>query len=98
MLEFINERRPVHILTIEDPIEYLHDHKVAAISQREVGLDTVSFDAALRAALREDPDVILLGEMRDEESISITLTLAETEMSATERAAASAASVDDIEL
>jgi twitching motility protein PilT len=78
LLEYINERRPVHILTIEDPIEYIHHHKVAAVSQREVGLDTASFDAALRSALREDPDVILVGEMRDPETIQFALTLAET--------------------
>jgi len=78
LLEYINERRAVHILTVEDPIEYLHAHKVAAVSQREVGLDTASFDTALRAALREDPDVILVGEMRDPETIQFALTLAET--------------------
>jgi twitching motility protein PilT len=78
MIDLINSTRPVHILTIEDPIEYLHTHKMAAVSQREVGLDTPSFASALRAALREDPDVILLGEMRDPETISTALTLAET--------------------
>ena len=71
-------RAPCHILTIEDPVEYLHGHGVALVNQREVGNDVLSFADGLRAALREDPDVILLGEMRDEESISITLTLAET--------------------
>jgi twitching motility protein PilT len=74
----VNESRPVHILTIEDPIEYVHDHKRAAVSQREVGTDTASFGHALRSALREDPDVILVGEVRDLESIRFALTLAET--------------------
>lgn len=78
MIDRINQTRPVHILTIEDPIEYLHQHKVAMVNQREVGTDVVGFNDGLRSALREDPDVILLGEMRDLESISITLTLAET--------------------
>ena len=74
----INERRPCHILTIEDPIEYVHPSRLAAVSQREVGTDTKSFERALRSALREDPDVIQVGEMRDPESIAITMTLAET--------------------
>jgi twitching motility protein PilT len=78
MIDKINEQRPCHILTIEDPIEYLHYHKTAMINQREVGTDVNSFTDGLRSALREDPDVILLGEMRDLDSISITLTLAET--------------------
>jgi twitching motility protein PilT len=78
LIDYINERRPVHILTIEDPIEYVHNHKVGAVSQREVGLDTNSFERALRSALREDPDVILVGEMRDPETIQFALTLAET--------------------
>ena len=78
MIDRINETKPVHILTIEDPIEYLHHHKVAMVNQREVGADVNGFLDGLRSALREDPDVILLGEMRDLESISITLTLAET--------------------
>ncbi len=74
----INENRACHILTIEDPVEYVHTHKVAAVSQREVGLDSPSFDRALRSALREDPDVLLIGEMRDIDSIQIALTMAET--------------------
>ena len=74
----INNRRACHILTIEDPIEYVHPSRLAAVSQREVGTDTKSFERALRSALREDPDVIQVGEMRDPESIGITLTLAET--------------------
>jgi twitching motility protein PilT len=78
MIDYINQRHPLHILTIEDPIEYVHKHKVAAVNQREVGLDTNSFPRALRSALREDPDVILVGEMRDPETIQFALTLAET--------------------
>ncbi len=78
LIEYINQRRPVHILTIEDPIEYTFQHRVAAIDQREVGVDTRSFAHALRSALREDPDVILVGEMRDPETIQFALTLAET--------------------
>jgi twitching motility protein PilT len=74
----INETRSLHILTIEDPVEYVHAHKMSAVSQREVGLDSPSFDRALRSALREDPDVLLIGEMRDIESIQIALTMAET--------------------
>ena len=75
MIDRINETRPLHILTIEDPVEYLHHHKLAMVNQREVGTDVVGFTEGLRSALREDPDVILLGEMRDLDSISITLTL-----------------------
>ncbi len=78
ILDRINATRSVHILTIEDPIEYVHNHKVAAVTQREVGLDSPSFERALRSALREDPDVMLLGEMRDPESIQVALTMAET--------------------
>jgi twitching motility protein PilT len=78
MIDAINDHRPCHILTIEDPIEYLHKNKVAVVHQREVGIDAQSFERALRAALREDPDIVLVGEMRDPESIAITLTLAET--------------------
>ncbi len=74
----INETRACHILTIEDPVEYVHHHKTSAVSQREVGLDSPSFDRALRSALREDPDVLLIGEMRDIDSIQIALTMAET--------------------
>jgi twitching motility protein PilT len=74
----INHDRACHIVTIEDPIEYLHPHRRSAVSQREVGTDTGSFGEALRAALREDPDVLLVGEMRDLESIQFALTLAET--------------------
>ncbi|MFM7253345.1 MAG: type IV pilus twitching motility protein PilT [Ilumatobacteraceae bacterium] len=78
MIDRINATRPVHILTIEDPIEFQHSHKTAMVNQREVGTDVNTFNDGLKSALREDPDVILLGEMRDLESISITLTLAET--------------------
>jgi twitching motility protein PilT len=78
MLDYINRRRACHIVTIEDPIEYVHGNHRSAVSQREVGTDTESFPRALRSALREDPDVLLVGEMRDLESISTTLTIAET--------------------
>ena len=78
MIDYINTHRACHVLTIEDPIEYVHKHKRSAVNQREVGEDTESFPRALRAALREDPDVLLVGEMRDLESIQIALTIAET--------------------
>ncbi len=78
MLDYINRYRRCHIVTIEDPIEYVHGNHRSAVSQREVGNDTQSFPRALRSALREDPDVLLVGEMRDLESISTTLTIAET--------------------
>jgi twitching motility protein PilT len=78
MIDAINSRRACHIITIEDPIEYVHDHRRSAVEQREVGIDTDSFARALRAAFREDPDVLLVGEMRDNETIQATLTLAET--------------------
>ncbi|WP_092282070.1 type IV pilus twitching motility protein PilT [Caldicoprobacter faecalis] len=74
----INMERAVHIITLEEPIEYLHRHQKSIVNQREVGSDTKSFAAGLRAALRQDPDVILIGEMRDLETISIALTAAET--------------------
>lgn len=78
LIDLINETRSVHIMTIEDPIEFLHRHKRSLINQRELGGDTQSFANALRSALRQDPDVILLGEMRDLETIQIALTAAET--------------------
>jgi twitching motility protein PilT len=78
MIDRINEERACHIVTIEDPIEFIHAHKRAVINQREVGADTRSFARALRSALRQDPDVILVGELRDLDSISIALTAAET--------------------
>ncbi|HYE10826.1 MAG TPA: type IV pilus twitching motility protein PilT [Patescibacteria group bacterium] len=78
MLDFINKNRQCHILTLEDPIEYQHKHNQSIVNQREIGTDTQSFGNALRAALRQDPDVVLVGEMRDLETISIALTAAET--------------------
>ncbi len=78
MIDYINEHREHHIITIEDPIEYYHDHKKCIVNQREVGIDVTSFAEAIRRALREDPDVILLGEMRDLETISTAITAAET--------------------
>ena len=78
MVNHINVNRSVHIITIEDPIEYLHSHKLSVINQRELGGDTKSFANALRASLREDPDVILVGEMRDMETIQLAITAAET--------------------
>jgi twitching motility protein PilT len=78
MIDHINQTRPVHILTIEDPIEFLHQSSMASISQREIGPDTKNYVVGLRAALRQDPDVILVGEMRDAESVDIALKAAET--------------------
>ena len=78
MIDKINTERKEHILTIEDPIEYIHQHKGCLVNQREVHSDTQSFTAALRAALREDPDVVLIGEMRDLETIESALRIAET--------------------
>ncbi|MFW6022182.1 MAG: type IV pilus twitching motility protein PilT [Halanaerobiaceae bacterium] len=78
MIDEINQKRSCHILTLEDPIEYLHNHKNSIVHQREVGIDTKTFADGLRSALRQDPDVILVGEMRDLETISIALEAAET--------------------
>lgn len=78
MVDLINAERSCHIITLEDPIEYLHNHKKSIVNQREIGSDTKSFANGLRAALREDPDVILVGEMRDLETIAIAITAAET--------------------
>lgn len=78
MIDLINNERNCHILTLEDPIEYLHKHKKSIVNQREIGNDSTSFANALRAALRQDPDVILVGEMRDLETISTAITAAET--------------------
>ncbi|MBX6364115.1 MAG: type IV pilus twitching motility protein PilT [Gemmatimonadetes bacterium] len=78
MVDLINETRADHVLTIEDPIEFVHQNKRGLVNQREIGNHTASFSAALRAALREDPDVILVGEMRDLETISLGITAAET--------------------
>ncbi|MBN1269616.1 MAG: type IV pilus twitching motility protein PilT [Kiritimatiellae bacterium] len=78
MIDFINERRDCHIITIEDPIEYYHSHKRSVITQREVGVDVPAFKEALRRGLRQDPDVILVGEMRDLETMESAITAAET--------------------
>lgn len=78
IIDKVNSCRDAHIITLEDPIEYLHPHKRSIVNQREIGLDTESYANALRAALREDPDVILVGEMRDYETISVAVTAAET--------------------
>src|SRR5215213_347259 len=78
MIDMINEERHEHIMTVEDPIEFLHKHKNCVVNQRELGSDATSFSAALKAALRQDPDVILVGEMRDLESMSTAITAAET--------------------
>ncbi|MCE5285379.1 MAG: PilT/PilU family type 4a pilus ATPase, partial [Pelosinus sp.] len=78
MVDLINNERSSHIITLEDPIEYLHKHKKCMVNQREIHADTQSFANALRAAMREDPDVILVGEMRDAETIGIAITAAET--------------------
>ena len=78
ILDEINRNRPEHILTIEDPIEFVHKHKRCIVNQREIGPDATSFGEALKAALRQDPDIILVGEMRDMETISTALTAAET--------------------
>src|SRR6202140_3072910 len=78
MLDKINSERHDHIITIEDPIEYIHQHKNCLVNQREVHSDTASFGNALRAALREDPDIVLIGEMRDLETVEAALKIAET--------------------
>lgn len=78
MVDYINRNRHDHIITLEDPVEFVHNHKSCIVNQREVGNDTKSFSSGLRAALRQDPDVILVGEMRDLETISIAITAAET--------------------
>lgn len=78
LIDLINSTRKCHILTLEEPIEFLHRHKMGIVNQREIGQDTQSYAKALRAALRESPDVILIGEMRDLETISIAITAAET--------------------
>ena len=78
MIDFINDNRYDHILTIEDPIEFVHESKKCLVNQREVHRDTHGFNEALRSALREDPDIILVGEMRDLETIRLALTAAET--------------------
>ncbi len=78
IIDRINSERPVHIITVEDPVEYIHSHKQAIVNQREVGADTKSFATALKYVLRQDPDVIMVGEMRDLETIQAALTAAET--------------------
>ena len=78
MIDYINSTRAEHILTIEDPVEFVHTSKTSIIHQRELGMDTRSFANALKSALREDPDIILVGEMRDHETIALALTAAET--------------------
>ena len=78
MIDYINVSRSAHVITIEDPIEFVHEHKRCMVNQREVGMDVPDFASALRAALREDPDVILVGEMRDFETVSAAVTAAET--------------------
>jgi len=78
MLDKINATRQAHIMTIEDPIEYIHHHKKCIVNQREIGADTTSFPTALKYVLRQDPDIILIGEMRDLETIEAALTIAET--------------------
>ncbi len=78
MVHYINDNKPDHILTIEDPIEFVHESRKSLINQREVHRDTLGFAEALRSALREDPDVVLVGELRDLETIRLALTAAET--------------------
>ncbi len=78
MINVINEQRDCHIITVEDPIEYYHSHKKSVITQREIGVDVPSFEEALRRALRQDPDVVLVGEMRDLETMTAAITAAET--------------------
>lgn len=78
MIDYVNERKNAHILTIEDPIEFVHESKKCLVNQREVHRDTLGFSEALRSALREDPDIILVGELRDLETIRLALTAAET--------------------
>lgn len=78
MIDLINTTRPEHILTLEDPLEFIHQNKMSLINQRQIGSHTQSFTSALRAALREDPDIILVGEMRDLETISLAMSAAET--------------------
>jgi twitching motility protein PilT len=78
MVDYLNENVDHHIITIEDPIEFQHEHKKSTINQREVGVDVTSFSEAIRRALRQDPDVILVGEMRDLPTIEAAITAAET--------------------
>ena len=78
MIDKINSEQRLHIITVEDPIEYLHPHKLSIVNQREVGSDTEGFKQALKYVLRQDPDVVLVGEMRDLETIEAALTISET--------------------
>lgn len=78
LLDYINTNRAAHIITVEDPIEYIHSHRQSIVHQREVGIDTASYASAIRSALREDPDVIYIGELKDAETISLALSAAET--------------------
>ncbi|MFF2090425.1 type IV pilus twitching motility protein PilT [Paenibacillus sp. NPDC058174] len=78
IIDFLNRKQSAHIITLEDPIEFIHDHKRSMVNQREIGLDTPSFSHGLRAALRQDPDIVLVGEMRDLETISTAISAAET--------------------
>jgi twitching motility protein PilT len=78
MINYVNENRDGHIITIEDPIEYYHNHKRCVVTQREIGADVPSFSEAIRRALRQDPDIILVGEMRDLETIEAAISAAET--------------------
>lgn len=98
LINDINNSRSCHILTLEDPIEYIHYHKKSIVNQREIGIDSKDFANALRAALRQDPDVILVGEMRDQETIATAVTAAETGhlVFATLHTASAAAAVDRI--
>jgi twitching motility protein PilT len=78
MINYINNNRQGHIITVEDPMEYVHEDKQCSVSQREVGIDTENFVVALKYVLRQDPDVILIGEMRDSETVAAAITAAET--------------------
>ncbi|QAY66432.1 type IV pilus twitching motility protein PilT [Paenibacillus protaetiae] len=78
MINHMNDTRSAHIITLEDPIEFIYDHRLSMVNQREIGLDTMSFASGLRSALRQDPDVVLLGEMRDLETIGTAISAAET--------------------
>jgi twitching motility protein PilT len=78
MIDLINQTKALHIITVEDPIEYIHSHKKSIVEQKQIGIDSASFPRALRKILREDPDVILVGEMRDLETIQTAITAAET--------------------
>jgi twitching motility protein PilT len=78
MIDYINDNRPHHVITVEDPIEFVHPIKKAVVNQREIGRDTLSYSNALKGALREDPDIIMIGELRDPETVSLAMTAAET--------------------